>query len=179
MCTWSRRRMRLMKWILKVWRSHRVGQGKVHWIWQTSLNWIKSVFNFQQKTLLLQALTFGPCLWSTQHQSVVLFLVGKVWVSHEYCKTTLRDGSVPYQSYHLRHTSTIGTSRGLHCIRPWCGTSPWPQLNRSPLAISKAIPLNAQADFRTAGFVVPIFFLKACLSPKICRDRKVASMEYT
>ena len=81
MCTWSRRRMRLMKWILKVWRSHRVGQGKVHWIWQTSLNWIKSVFissglfqqNFQHKTLLLQTLTFGPCLWSTQHQSVVLF----------------------------------------------------------------------------------------------------------
>lgn len=99
MCTWSRRRMRLMKWILKVWRSHRVGQGKVHWIWQTSLNWIKSVFNFQQSTLLLQAWTFGPCLWSTQHQSVVLFFVGKVWVSHEYCKTTLRDGSVPYQSY--------------------------------------------------------------------------------
>lgn len=85
MCTWSRRRMRLMKWILKVWRSHRVGQGKVHWIWQTSLNWIKSVFilsglfqqNFQHKYLLLQTLTFGPCLWSTQHQSVVLFFLVK------------------------------------------------------------------------------------------------------
>ena len=102
------------------------------------------------------------------------FFVGNVWVSHEYCKTTLRDGSVPYQSYHLRHTSTIGTSRGLHStVEPPHGLS-WIDL---PLAIPKAIPLNSQADFRTAGFRCSIFFWKAWLSPKICRDRKVASMD--
>ncbi len=44
MCNWRRRRMWLMKWVLKICRSHRVGQGKVRWIWQMSLNWIKCVF---------------------------------------------------------------------------------------------------------------------------------------
>lgn len=157
MCTWSRRRMRLMKWILKVWRSHRVGQGKVHWIWRTSLNWIKPVFilsglfqNFQRKTLLLQTLTFGPCLWSTQHQSVVLFFLGKVWVSMNTVKLPSEMAVFP----------TNPTIRGIPqllerlvvCIAfPWCpphGLS-WIDL---PLAIPKAIPLNSQADFRTAGF---------------------------
>ena len=81
----------------------------------------------------------------------------------------------PTNPTHPRHTSTIGTSRGLHCIP--VVSSPWPQLNRSPLAIPKAIPLNAQADFRTAGFRCLIFCLESVETPKISRDRKVASMD--
>lgn len=169
MCTWSRRRMRLMKWILKVWRSHRVGQGKVHWIWQTSLNWIKSVFilsglfqqNFQHKTLLL-----------------FFFLL----VKFEFPMNTVK---LPSEMAVFPTNPTIRgipqlLERLVVCIAfPWCpphGLS-WIDL---PLAIPKAIPLNAQADFRTAGFRCSIFFGgKQWLSPKICRDRKVASMEYT